>query len=160
MPKNVRIVRPPLRDRLPDLGCACASVRRAARLVTQLYSDEMGREMEPAQFSLLTVLKRRPGASQGPLGRALGLDKTTISRNLALMQKNGWIGPAAKEDRRERGFVLTTSGQKLLDATRPGWERAQARLRNALDTQEWETMLKMFSRVAEAAAAARWVVEG
>jgi hypothetical protein len=53
---------------LPDLGCACANLRRAARLVTQLYSHEIGPEVEPAQFSLLLALHRIPGASQAPLG--------------------------------------------------------------------------------------------
>jgi DNA-binding MarR family transcriptional regulator len=156
MPGNLK----PDANALPDLQCACANLRRAARLVTQLYSREMGREIEPAQFSLLSVLSHRPGASQAPLGRALGLDKTTMSRNLRLMQRNGWIEPALTDDQRERGFRLTPGGAKILSATRPGWLRAQAKLRTALKPGEWETMLKVFGRVAEAALAARQDLHG
>src|SRR5580704_11887816 len=87
---------------LPDIHCACAGIRRAARLVTQLYSHEMGWNAEPAQFSLLSALERHPGARQAPLGRALGLDKTTLSRNLKLMQRNGWVEAVPGKDRRER----------------------------------------------------------
>ena len=101
------------------------------------------------------MLSHRPGASQAPLGRALGLDKTTMSRNLQLMQRNGWIEPARTDDRRERGFRFTAAGAQLLSATKPGWRRAQARLRTALNPGEWETMSKVFGRVAEAALAAR-----
>jgi DNA-binding MarR family transcriptional regulator len=111
--------------------------------------------MEPAQFSLLFALSRRPGASQAPLGRALGLDKTTMSRNLRLMQRNGWIEPVLTDDRRERGYRLTPAGGKILSATKPGWMRAQNKLRGALKPGEWETMLNVFGRVAAAALAAR-----
>jgi DNA-binding MarR family transcriptional regulator len=139
---------------LPDLDCACANLRRAARLVTQLYSHEIGTEVEPTQFSLLTALDRHPGASQAPLGRALGLDKTTMSRNLRLMQRNGWIELALTDDGRERGYRLTPAGEKIFSAAKPGWMRAQAKLRAGLRTGEWETLLKASGRVAEAAIAA------
>lgn len=140
---------------LPPLECACATVRRASRLVTQLYSGEMRDKVEPAQFALLSALEYRPGASQAPLGRALGLDKTTMSRNLRVLERNRWIEPTRAADARERGFRLTPSGRKILSAARPGWSRAQARLRAALQPGEWETVLRLFSKVAEAAAAAR-----
>lgn len=139
---------------LPDLHCACANLRRAARLVTQLYAHEMGAGVEPAQFSLLSTLSRRPGSSQAPLTRALGLDKTTLSRNLRVMLKNKWIEAVASEDKRERGYRLTPAGEKVLAAAKPGWARAQAKLRASLQPDEWEEMGKIFGRVAEAALAA------
>src|SRR4051794_27997297 len=140
---------------LPDLPCACASLRRAARLVTQLYSHEMGENIEPAQFSLLSALDGHPGVSQAPLGRALGLDKTTMSRNLKVMERNGWIAPAGADDRRERGYRLTKAGEKIFAATKPGWLRAQAKLRAAMQPGEWESMWNIFGRVAEAALVAQ-----
>jgi DNA-binding MarR family transcriptional regulator len=140
---------------LPDLNCACAGLRRAARLVTQLYSHEMGGNVEPTQFALLSALSQLPGASRSPIGYALGLDKTTLSRNLRVMEKNGWIEPALSEDRRERGYRLTALGGKILAEAKPGWLRAQAKLRAAFDPGEWEETLKAFDRTAEAALAAQ-----
>ena len=138
---------------LPDLDCACATIRRTARLVTQLYSQEMGPNIEPPQFALLAALQHRPGIGQTPLARALGLDKTTLSRNLSLMQRNGWITPAAdspsKGDR--KSYRLTPEGERILAETRPGWMRAQEKLRSALVAGEWDTMLKAFGQVAKAA---------
>jgi DNA-binding MarR family transcriptional regulator len=139
---------------LPDLECACATARRTARLVTVLYSQEMGGRMEPAQFSLLTALARMQGGTQSALGRVLGLDKTTVSRNLLLLKRNGWIEPAAsddQDDQRERGYRLTPSGKTELAATRPGWKRAQRKLRTALQPGEWERMFQAFDRLAAAA---------
>jgi len=140
---------------LPDLPCACASLRRAARLVTQLYSDEMGRDIEPTQFAVLTALGFKAGANQSSIGQALGLDKTTMSRSLRLMQRNGWIEPALADDGRERGYRLTEKGERVLVAAKTGWQRAQARLRAGLKPGQWEAMLKAVGQVAEAAVAAR-----
>jgi DNA-binding MarR family transcriptional regulator len=142
-------------DALPDLECACANVRRAARLITQLFGQEMGNNVEPSQFSLLTALSRKPGTNQALLGNILGLDKTSLSRNLRLMQKNGWIEGAVSKDRRERGYRLTAAGEKLLAETRTGWQRAQAKLRRAMTAAEWDNMQKTFGHAAAAAVRAR-----
>lgn len=119
--------------------------------MTQLYSREMGHALEPSQFSMLSVLSRRPGATQASLGRALGMDKTTMSRNLRVMQKNAWIEPVLSDDLRERGFRLTAAGKKLLSGATPGWQRAQNKLRAALGGGDWDVMLQVFDRVATAA---------
>ncbi len=144
-----------LTEPLPDLHCACANLRRAARLVTQLYSDEMGSTMEPSQFSLLMALSYSPGTSQVALGGALGLDKTTTSRNLRLLEKNGWIEPASADNRRERGYRLTPGGEKIFAATKPGWLRAQAKLKVFFQPTEWENVVAVVSQVTEAARGAR-----
>jgi DNA-binding MarR family transcriptional regulator len=140
---------------LPELGCACATIRRAARLVTQLYSDEMSQKLEPTQFSLLSALSQEPGANQARLGRALGLDKTTMSRSLRLMETHGWIEPGTTADQRERGFQLTPLGRKLFRETKPRWQQAQAKLGGALKPGELEDLLRAVNRMAEAALAAQ-----
>jgi len=156
MSENIKSIPNPL----PDLGCACANLRRAARLVTQLYSHEIGPDVEPAQFSLLSALLRHPGSSQAPLGRALGLDKTTMSRNLRLMETNGWIELDSTDDRRERCYRLTVAGEKILSAAKRGWTRAQAKLRAALKSGDWEALSAVFGGVAEAALAAQQASPG
>jgi len=143
---------------LPDLECACAGVRRVSRLVTQLYAQEIGTVVEPSQFALLAALHRMPGSSQAPLGVAMGLDKTTLSRNLRLMRENGWIVPVkahgADHDRRERGYRLTPKGQQMLSDAKPAWKRAQSRLRAAMSDVDWENMHRTFGLVARAAVEA------
>jgi DNA-binding MarR family transcriptional regulator len=137
--------------RLPNLACACATVRRAARLVTQLYSQEMGDLMEPSQFTLLNALSQHPGLSQTKLARALGLDKTTMSRNLRVMNRQGWIETSSKADGRESGYTLTPEGSKRLEEAKPAWGRAQAKLRSRLESLDWQRMLDTLNQVATAA---------
>jgi len=110
----------------------------------------MGENLEPSQFALLSALSSHPGASQTPISRALGLDKTTMSRNLRILRRNGWIEPAAKtNDGRERGFRLTPEGEQVLSATKPGWLRAQEKLRAVLQPGEWETLQRVIGRVSD-----------
>jgi len=119
-------------------------------MVTQFYGAELGGRLEIPQFGLLSMLDGRPGCPQAALARALNLDKTTLSRNLKLMEKNGWIARAESDDLRERGYHLTPPGKKLLQAARPGWKRAQARFRAAMGDGRWDAMWGVLEEIAEA----------
>lgn len=133
-----------------EISCACANARRAARLVSKLYAQEMGKALEPGQFALLSVLNGMPGRGQSPLARNLGLDKTTLSRNLLLMQKRGWIERVSGDDQRERGYRLTPKGGRLLAEARPRWQKAQEKFRAAMTPAEWEAMMSAFRAVGRA----------
>lgn len=147
---------PSAKETLPDLSCACATARRASRLVTQLYSDHLRESsLEPTQFALLTALKSHPGKSQVVFGKALGLDKTTLSRNLKLLQKNGWVKTARVEGQRELGFFVTPAGLKLVNTATPAWQQAQEHLRSTMTDAEWKKVWDGLSILTRAAGGAR-----
>lgn len=135
----------------PEFPCACAAVRHASRLITQIYEEELREHLAMPQFGLLSILHALPGCNQVTLARRLDLDKTTLSRNLKLLKKNGWIEHIESDDRRERGYRLTTTGAKLLTAAKPGWKRAQNRLRAAMTARQWDSMWQTFGHITEAA---------
>jgi DNA-binding MarR family transcriptional regulator len=141
---------------LPDLPCACATVRRAARLFTQLYGDHLRNHgLEASQIALLSILHNRPGRSQAVLARVLGFDKTTLSRNLKLLQKKGWVRSAPVEASRELGLFLTDAGQEIVKTTHPGWQKAQQQLQSAMSPAEWQLMWKAMRALTQAAYTAR-----
>lgn len=135
---------------LPDIRCACASLRRAARLVTQLYDEEFRPGLQVSQFALLSAIERWPGCNQSTLSRMLAFDKTTLSRNLRLLQKQGWIDRASAGDRRERGFRLTKLGRRTRNTAKPDWERAQKRLRSSMTVAQWEAMWRVLRDLTDA----------
>ena len=136
-------------DSLPPLPCACASLRRAARAVTQLYDDELRPTgLSTAQFTLLMVLAPGGPVTQGSLGRLLAIDSTTLSRTLRPLEASGWIGFEPGEDRRERRIELTRAGRRMLVSAAPAWHRAQGRLRSRLGARRWAALLSDLSRVA------------
>lgn len=137
---------------LPALPCACATLRRAARAVTQLYDAALrDAGLRATQFTLLEVLEKSGEITQGRLGEGLALDSTTLSRTLLLLEKRGWIRSAPGVDRRERHVRLTPKGRGKLGQARPQWEQAQARLRGALGDARWSGLFISLDEVTEAA---------
>ena len=139
------------------IQCACVEIRRTSRLITQLYEEELRDHLAVPQLGLLSVIENRPGCNQATLARDLDFDKTTLSRNLKLMERKGWIAHVASGDQRERGYHLTKDGAKLLKAARPGWKRAQDRLRSAMSDGQWESMWHALGDLATAARQASGV---
>ena len=139
-----------------SIACACATIRRASRAVTQLY-DTWLREhgIEGPQFALLSMLDRLGECNQATMGQRFDLDKTTLSRNLKLLKQRGWISFTAGPDARERRVVLTAEGRRRLAAARPAWRRAQSHLRSALDEHDWDAVLRVLDGVTSAARKAR-----
>jgi DNA-binding MarR family transcriptional regulator len=143
-------------DSPPDLLCACATARRAARALTQLYDSQLRScGVEVPQMGLLGILYSRPGSSQAALGRMLGMDKTTLSRNFKLLKRKGWVEPATTQDERERGFRLTPAGRQRLQEAKPLWKKAQDQLRSTMTAGEWDIMWNAMRVTTEAAYKAR-----
>ena len=143
------------RESLPALACACASLRRTARVVTQLYETELrGSGLGVPQFTLLQALEQMGAASQGSLGRLLGLDPTTLSRTLPPLARAGWIRAGAGKDRREVRWRLTPAGRRCVARALPAWERAQERLRTRLPARHWKMLIEDLAAVGAAAQAA------
>lgn len=132
-----------------SLPCACANLRRAARVVTQLYDQEMRRAgLRVTQFTLLQALVRARNISQGSLADVLGLDSTTLTRTLALLRRKGWIQTKPGEDRRQVRLTLTVEGTREYRRARPYWRSAQARLRRALGEVHWNRVMEATIRTA------------
>jgi len=131
------------------LPCACANLRRAARIVTQLYDQELRRAgMRVTQFALLQALLRARNISQGRLGDVLGLDSTTLTRTLALLRRKGWIQAKRGDDRRQVLLRLTAEGTREYRRARPYWLSAQKRLRKSLGEVHWNGVMEATIRTA------------
>ncbi len=137
---------------LPLLPCACANLRRAARIVTRMYNQELRETgLELTQFTLLMALSLTGEITQGNLGELLALDTTSLTRMLRLMTKRRLIGVKAGDDRRQRLLRLTPSGRQKLQESWPHWERAQNRLRGSLGEPNWSQIGGLLGEVAGAA---------
>src|SRR5262252_7779565 len=103
-----------------SFACACATIRRASRAVTQLYDTWLrDHGIEGPQFALLAMLERLGECNQTTMGQRFDLDKTTLSRSLKLLKQRGWIDVTRGTDARERLVALTPEGRRRLAAAKP-----------------------------------------
>ncbi len=139
-------------ETLPPFPCACATTRRLSRLLTQLYDSHLRASgIEAPQYNLLSIVQHKPGANQATLGAIMASDKTTISRNLRLLEQKGWIAATPSADRRERGFSLTAAGHQLLASAHPHWQAAQSAFQAALTPAEWKSMWAILGKITQVA---------
>lgn len=134
------------------LPCMCASLRRAARAVTQSYD----RALQPlglrtTQFSILQVLSRTGELSQGEMARMLAMDSTTLTRTLELLRRRGLVAKHYGRDRRVRRLRLSKGGALLLKRATPHWEKVQARLARQLGDTAWAGLMALTTTVAAVA---------
>jgi len=138
-------------ETLPQLVCVCASLKRASRSVSRLYERALGpSRLSVPQFTLLYVLARQP-LVQGMIAELLTIDRTTLTRTLAAMERRGLIRAQAGEDKRECHWLITPAGTKALDLARPRWEQVQEKLRTRLGVERWELLINELTNVAAAA---------
>jgi DNA-binding MarR family transcriptional regulator len=131
------------RNEIVSLPCACANLRRAARIVTQRYDQQLQPAgIKATQFTLLQALTRTGGISQGNLGELLGLDSTTLTRTLALLRRKGWIQTKPGQDRREVRLTLTAEGKRKYLSALHYWQSAQRQLRRVLSEAGWKQMME------------------
>ena len=142
-------------EALFDLPCACQSLRRATRVVTRIYDQELAKaRIEITQFGLLTALHLTAEANQKRLSAGFAMDSTTLTRTLQLMLNQGWIRARRGKDKRERLFSLTRAGRRQLATAQPFWEAAQRRLRKELGASAWTSMKQSVSQITEEALTA------
>jgi DNA-binding MarR family transcriptional regulator len=142
-------------EALFDLPCACQSLRRATRIVTRIYDQELKKAgIEITQFGLLTALAITGGATQKRLSGGFGMDSTTLSRTLDRMQERSWISAKQGTDKREHIFELTAAGGRQLTKAQSHWNRAESRLRNQLGESGWKDMQQVVSFLTKGAARA------
>lgn len=131
------------------LPCACANLRKAARMTTQFYDDILRPcHMRATQFTLLQALHRAAGISQKKLAELLGIDSTTLTRSLALLRRKGYLRSLEGSDRREIRLFLTAAGQREYRRVLPYWQSAQRRLRQAVGEENWNHVMNAAVRVA------------
>lgn len=105
--------------------CTCFRLRKLARLVSQRYDRELAQVgININQYSILRRASARPRAL-GELARELGMDRTTLSRDVKPLIAAGWVELASGEDARQRMVKVTANGKRLVARAQPIWRQAQ-----------------------------------
>jgi DNA-binding MarR family transcriptional regulator len=133
-------------------SCACYNLRRAARAMTKLYDDFLRPSgLRTTQFSLLMATELRGPVTVTKLAGLTVTERTTLTRNLTILEKKGLIHIEPGSDRRERQVTLTGPGREALLKAMPFWQSAQEHIEKGLGEDRMGSLLKDLSEVVSLA---------
>lgn len=119
-------------------SCYCLAARRTARAITRLYEEKLRPHgLRATQFSILAALALKGPTPIRELADLLGLERTTLTRSAAVLERNGWISSGRSEDARERPLDLTAAGRQKLENAFPAWQAAQELVDQKLTDGGW-----------------------
>ncbi len=111
-------------------------------MVTQAYDAALRPAgLRATQFTMLSVLAKRGQIRQSEFADILGMDGTTLTRNLRPLLKNEWIQIDREEDQRVRLISIAKPGRQVLDEAVPLWRQVQSQFVIGLGDEQWSGLL-------------------
>lgn len=132
-------------------NCVCFNLRWVTRAVTQFYDSEMRRHgIRPTQGTLLLALNAKESWNMADLSDCLGLERTTLVRNLQPLQRDGLVTADGGGRGRRVELAITAKGRKQVEKFMPAWESAQSTAVQVLGEKRWSALLADLEKVASA----------
>jgi DNA-binding MarR family transcriptional regulator len=127
------------------MGCIGNATRKAARAVSSVYDRSLAPHgIRITQFTILATLELRGATALGELAKFLELDRTTLTRNLELLEEKNWVqSRAAPNDSRSRILSLTNEGRTLVVSAFPAWREAQEHVAAAIGGSDLALLTKL-----------------
>ncbi|QWP76391.1 winged helix-turn-helix transcriptional regulator [Lysobacter sp. K5869] len=115
--------------------CTCFRMRKLSRLMSQRYDQALA----PAGLNLnqYSILRRTGGRGRplGEIAHELGMDRSTLSRDLKPLVAAGWVESAPGEDARQRRLRVTVAGRAAIERAVPLWRQAQDEIDQGLGAE-------------------------
>ena len=107
------------------INCACRNLRMTTRMVTQYYDKALNDSgIKSTQFALLNdIAFKEEGLSINELAEYSMMDQTTVTRNIEILRKNGYVIVQTEEkDSRRKRITLSDEGKEKLNDALPLWK--------------------------------------
>ena len=123
-------------------NCVCFNLRWVTRKVTQFYDAEMRRHgIRPTQGTILVSLNARKSWNMAELSDWLGMERTTLVRNLRPLQRDGFVQIVGGGRGNRVELAITTKGRKQIEKLAPAWKSAQSAAVKTLGKKRWSAIL-------------------
>ncbi|WP_323141572.1 MarR family winged helix-turn-helix transcriptional regulator [Massilia phyllosphaerae] len=123
-------------------------LRRAQQISVSIFYDEMGSELTPVQYAILTRLAAHPGIDQVSLAGLAAIDTSTGATVCARLEEKGLLErKVIPHNRRQRALTITAAGMRLLDTLVPGAQRLRQRLLDPLSPEEQAQFMALLAKL-------------
>ena len=133
-------------------SCMCHKVRMAARAVTRAYDAALRLVgLRATQFAVLVAVATEGALSITALAESMGMDRSTLTRNVRPLAKEGLLTVGREGWHRSRTIEITERGRARVREALPLWERAQATLQRQLGEPQWTVVNQSLTALAQMA---------
>jgi DNA-binding MarR family transcriptional regulator len=123
-------------------NCVCFNLRWVTRAVTQFYDAEMRRHgIRPTQGTILLALNAEESWTMADLSDWLGMERTTLVRNLRPLQRDGFVKSVGGGRGGRVELSITAKGRKKIEEAMPAWRAAQSDVVKTLGERRWSAIL-------------------
>ena len=123
-------------------------LRRAQQISVSMFYDEMGSELTPVQYAILSRLAEHPGIDQVSLSGLAAVDTSTGATVCARLEEKGLLDrKVIAHNRRQRALTITAAGTRLLEDLLPGAQRLRQRLLAPLGEQEQALFMDLLAKL-------------
>ncbi len=110
--------------------CIGSKLRKLSRIVDNEYRKNLASfNITESQLSMLMILSKLKSIEQGKIGNYLSLERSTISRNVKKLVKNGWV---KRSEAYQPKICLTSAGESLLKEVLPSWEKTMDNIKSRI----------------------------
>ena len=128
-------------------NCLCFNLRWISRAVTQFFTARLSRHgLLPTQTPILAALSSKPNASMAELSDWLGMDRTTLIRNLRPLERDRLVKLRGKGRGGKVTLSITSKGKNALARLMPDWRAAQQAVVDTLGEERWSAILTDLGR--------------
>jgi DNA-binding MarR family transcriptional regulator len=114
--------------------CFCVSVRGLANRLTQLYDDRMAPfDLKVTQYSVMKKIVDKPNSTISEIAQMCDLDRTTLTRSLRILERDGWLEFVKAKDQREKRLQIKATKTSDFDRAQRAWQQVQKELSALID---------------------------
>jgi DNA-binding MarR family transcriptional regulator len=134
--------------------CACSSVRKTARVLARTFDSALAEAgLNITQLAVMRAVLRHPHEPLTRVAEDLAMDRTSLYRALAALEKQRWVRLRNGPDGRTRAAAITAAGEAALRQAEPGWAMTQRALIERFGASQWQTLVAELRRLADCARA-------
>jgi DNA-binding MarR family transcriptional regulator len=125
-------------------------LRRAQQISVSIFYDELGAELTPVQYALLSRLAEHPGIDQVSLAGLAAIDTSTGATVCARLEEKGLLErKVLPHNRRQRALTITAAGERLLKDLVPAAQRLRQRLLGPLSADEQQQFMQLLTKLVQ-----------
>ena len=124
-------------------SCTCGELRKGARAITLLYDNAFKSSgLLSTQLGVRDFISNNDSIRISDLAKKQGLDRTTLTRNLSVLERQGFIKISSGKDHRTRIVTATQKGRSAVAKALPLWNEVQVKVKQQMGENSWRELMQ------------------